>query len=49
MVHALKQMWRVMTPSGALLDLRPFGDHYALAVVANSEATPAGEVDAGSV
>ncbi len=48
MVHALKEMWRVMTPEGALLDLRPFGERYALAVVANDEATPAGDVDASA-
>lgn len=46
MVRALKEIWRALKPGGALFDLRPFGETYPLAVVAEGEATPAGDVDA---
>ena len=44
MVHALLEIWRVLTPQGSLIDLRPIHENPSLEVV-----TPAGRHVAGHV
>jgi hypothetical protein len=45
MVHALKEIWRVLLPGGFLLDLRPFVERWPIEVVSDGDAAPAGLVD----
>jgi hypothetical protein len=45
MVHALKEIWRVLVPDGYLIDLRPHATNWPLEVVAGSQVMLAGQVD----
>src|SRR5262245_51870770 len=45
MVHALRQIWRVLVPRGWLLDVRPLSTNAPLEVVAGSKVWLAGRVD----
>jgi hypothetical protein len=45
MVHALKEIWRVLVPRGWLLDVRPLSASTPLEVVAGKQVWPAGRVD----
>jgi hypothetical protein len=45
MVHALKEIWRVLVPRGWLLDLRPLAANAPLEVVAGNQVWLAGRVD----
>lgn len=45
MVHALKDMWRVLVPHGYLIDLRPHVLDWPLEVVAGQNVMHAGNVD----
>src|SRR5580765_3997517 len=42
MVHALEEAWRVLTPDGLLIDLRPAMVHRSVAVVGRSAHTKLG-------
>jgi hypothetical protein len=45
MVHALKEIWRVLMPGGVLLDLRPFCASWPVEVVAGKRVMRAGALD----
>jgi hypothetical protein len=45
MVHALREIWRVLAPHGWLLDVRPVSANAPLEVVAGDQVWPAGRVD----
>ena len=45
MVHALKEIWRVLVPGGLLLDLRPIAGNWPVEVVEGEKVTPAGPID----
>ncbi|MEK7325455.1 MAG: hypothetical protein AAB217_09400, partial [Chloroflexota bacterium] len=45
MVHALREIWRVLAPGGTLIDLRPLSARWPVEVVVNHQATVAGLVD----
>ena len=45
MVHALKEIWRVLVPRGWLLDVRPLSANWPLEIVAGKQVWPAGRVD----
>ena len=45
MIHALKEVWRVLVPRGWLLDVRPFSAKATLEVVAGTQVWLAGRVD----
>jgi hypothetical protein len=45
MVHALKEIWRVLAPHGWLLDVRPLAANAPLEIVAGSQVWRAGRVD----
>ena len=45
MVHALREIWRVLAPGGTLIDLRPLSARWPVEVVVNHHATVAGLVD----
>ncbi|MFQ6616835.1 MAG: hypothetical protein ACE5HZ_08765 [Fidelibacterota bacterium] len=45
MVHALKEIWRVLVPSGTMVDLRPLGGHRPLDIVSDGKAKLAGRID----
>ena len=45
MVHALKEIWRVLVPNGALVDLRPLSGELPLEIVADDQAKLAGFLD----
>jgi hypothetical protein len=45
MVHALKEIWRVLVPRGWLLDVRPLAANAPLDVVAGDQVRLAGRVD----
>jgi len=45
MVHALKEIWRVLVPRGWLLDVRPLSANAPLEVVAGAQVWRAGPVD----
>ena len=45
MVHALREIWRVLMPGGWLLDVRPVSANAPLEVVAGSQVWRAGRVD----
>jgi hypothetical protein len=45
MVHALKEIWRVLLPHGWLLDVRPVSMNAPLEVVADNQVWLAGRVD----
>ncbi len=45
MVHALEEAWRVLTPHGTMVDLRPLPVDVALEVVSPRGCEPAGMVD----
>jgi hypothetical protein len=45
MVHALKEIWRVLAPRGWLLDVRPVSANAPLEVVAGNQVWLAGRVD----
>lgn len=51
MVHALKEIWRVLVLDGIMIDLRPFADNWPLAVVDGGQVYDVGLLDAspGSV
>ncbi len=44
MVHALQEIRRVLTPDGALIDLRPVADRWPVEVVAAQQSQAAGQV-----
>jgi hypothetical protein len=45
MVHALKEIWRVLIPGQSLIDLRPLGGQSRVEVMAGSQLQFAGLVD----
>jgi hypothetical protein len=45
MVHALRDIWRVLLPRGWLLDVRPLSANAPLEVVAGTQVWRAGRVD----
>ncbi len=45
MVHALKEIWRVLVPGGLLLDLRPLCASWPVEVVAGERVMRAGVLD----
>jgi hypothetical protein len=45
MVHALNEIWRVLTPRGRLIDLRPHATNWPLEVVLPTKTYVAGRVD----
>jgi hypothetical protein len=45
MVHALREIWRVLIPGGHLIDLRPRATNWPLEVVADGQVMLAGKVD----
>jgi hypothetical protein len=45
MVHALKEIWRVLVPSGILLDFRPFGAVWPLEIVSDGQRQQVALVD----
>lgn len=45
MVHALKEIWRVLVPGGILLDLRPLPAKWPLEIVADRQVRMAGFMD----
>jgi hypothetical protein len=45
MVHALREIWRVLAPRGWLLDVRPVSANAPLEVVAGDQVWLAGRVD----
>ncbi len=45
MVHALREIWRVLMPGGLLLDLRPFSASWPVEVVAGEQVMRAGALD----
>lgn len=45
MVHALKEIWRVLVPDGIMVDLRPLSGQLPLEIVADGQAKVAGLVD----
>jgi hypothetical protein len=45
MVHALREIWRVLVPGGILLDLRPFHVPWPLEVVVKDRVTGVGTVN----
>ena len=46
MVHALKEIWRVLVLDGIMIDLRPFADNWPLAVVDGGQVYDVGLLDA---
>lgn len=45
MVHALKEIWRVLALGGTLLDLRPFSASWPVEIVAGERVMRAGVLD----
>jgi hypothetical protein len=45
MVHALKEIWRVLGPAGNLLDVRPLAGKSVVEVLGVGQATAAGRLD----
>jgi hypothetical protein len=45
MVHALKEIWRVLVPGGLLLDLRPLCTSWPVEIVAEERVMRAGVLD----
>jgi hypothetical protein len=45
MVHALKEIWRVLVPGGILLDLRPVSTGWPVEVVAGERVIRVGALD----
>ena len=45
MVHALREIWRVLTPGGLVLDVRPLAGDWPVEVVARGHVLAAGQVD----
>jgi hypothetical protein len=45
MVHALKEIWRVLAPGGILLDLRPVSTGWPVEVVAGERVVRVGALD----
>jgi hypothetical protein len=45
MVHALREIWRVLAPGGTLIDLRPLSARWPVEVVVSQQAAVAGLVD----
>ena len=45
MVHALREVWRVLTPDGSLIDLRPLVSHPPIAIVAGDAVRVVGYAD----
>jgi hypothetical protein len=45
MVHALREIWRVLAPGGTLIDLRPLSARWPVEVVVNRQAIVAGLID----
>jgi len=44
MVHALKEIWRILTPEGILIDLRPISDRWSIEVSTRQKSWEAGRV-----
>jgi hypothetical protein len=44
MVHALEEVWRVLTPEGILLDVRPLGERWPIEVVSARNLKETGQV-----
>ncbi len=45
MVHALREIHRLLAPNGILIDLRPLADNWPVEVASNREIIKAGRVD----
>ena len=45
MVRALKEIWRVLTPNGILIDLRPIHLFWPVEVMTGDKVVVAGEID----
>jgi len=45
MVHALREVWRVLAPDGVLIDLRPFFCSWSVEVVTEKQVLFAGRLD----
>lgn len=48
MVHALKEIWRVLVPDGYLIDMRPFTDYRPVEIVTPDEVFPVGFIDSSA-
>jgi hypothetical protein len=48
MVHALKQLWRVLVPHGSLIDLRPLAQNPPVEIVVGEQVFQAGRADVSS-
>lgn len=48
MVHALKDIWRVLTKDGKLVDLRPFHANWPMEVLVGGQVVNVGSVDNSS-
>lgn len=44
-MHALRDVWRVLVPSGVLIDFRPIGSAWPLEIVSGEERLPIAMVD----
>ena len=49
MVHALKEVWRVLVPRGSLIDLRPLAFNPPIEVIADGKVLGSGVVVDGSL
>lgn len=45
MVHALEESWRVLKPSGVMIDLRPISSYPPVEIVSGTESQSAGHID----
>lgn len=48
MVHALKELWRVLVPHGSLIDLRPLAQNPPVEIVVGGQVFLAGRADVSS-
>jgi len=45
MVHALEETWRVLTPGGTLVDIRPYSNNPVVEIHAGQAVYQAGQID----
>lgn len=48
MVHALKELWRVLVPQGSMIDLRPLAQNPPVEIVVGEQIFLAGRADVSS-